>query len=149
MDLRKIKTLIELVEQSGVAELEVKEGEESVRISRFQGGIVPPMLMAGNYAPMAAPAPAPAPAPTAMAAPVAAPVAPPAAPTSATRHIVKSPMVGSFYRAASPGAKPFIEVGQEDVFEITVCGGVDRNGADAEFATGAQNAQRDLAAIGD
>jgi acetyl-CoA carboxylase biotin carboxyl carrier protein len=108
MDLRKIKTLIDLVEESGIAELEVKEGEESVRISRYPtGGMAHQVLLPpGGYAP--APAPA-APAAPAVAPPVAA--AAPAAPVS-NQHIVKSPMVGTFYRSPSPGAKSFVEVGQ-------------------------------------
>ncbi|MFT4047064.1 MAG: acetyl-CoA carboxylase biotin carboxyl carrier protein [Solimonas sp.] len=102
MDLRKIKTLIDLVEQSGISELEVREGEESVRISR-QTTAVPVQ----PFAPMPAFAAAPAAAPVA-AAPVTA-----AAPAKVdSRHIIKAPMVGTFYRAPSPGAKPFVEVGQ-------------------------------------
>jgi len=107
MDLRKIKTLIDLVQESGIAELEVKEGEESVRISRFPTGgmahqvMLPPVGMApGGYAP------APA-----TAAPAAAP-AEPAAAAKPSGHTVKSPMVGTFYRTPSPGAKAFVEVGQ-------------------------------------
>ena len=107
MDLRKIKTLIDLVEESGIAELEVKEGEESVRISRYPtGGMAHQVLLPpGGYAPApAAPSAAPA-----VAAPASAPA--PAAPPS-NQHIVKSPMVGTFYRSPSPGAKSFVEVGQ-------------------------------------
>ncbi len=109
MDLRKIKTLIDLVQESGIAELEVKEGEESVRISRFPTGgmahqvMLPPMAMQGG-----APAPAPAAGP---AAPTPAP-AEPAAAAKPSGHTVKSPMVGTFYRTPSPGAKSFVEVGQ-------------------------------------
>ncbi|MES2884980.1 MAG: acetyl-CoA carboxylase biotin carboxyl carrier protein [Pseudomonadota bacterium] len=105
MDLRKIKTLIDLVQESGIAELEVKEGEESVRISRFPTGgmahqvMLPPMPMQGAAAPSAA-------APVAAAAPEAA-----AAPKT-SGYAVKSPMVGTFYRTPSPGAKAFVEVGQ-------------------------------------
>lgn len=105
MDLRKIKTLIDLVQESGIAELEVKEGEESVRISRFPTGgmahqvMLPPMPMQGAAA-------AAAPAPVAAAAPEAA-----AAPKT-SGYTVKSPMVGTFYRTPSPGAKAFVEVGQ-------------------------------------
>ena len=118
MDLRKIKTLIELVEESGISELEVKEGEESVRISRQPIGAA---LPAQYYAPpqLAAPAPAPA------AAPAPAPVA--AAPAAAApkavdnRHIIKSPMVGTFYRSPSPGAKAFVEVGQTVKAGQTLC----------------------------
>ncbi|HEX4896205.1 MAG TPA: acetyl-CoA carboxylase biotin carboxyl carrier protein [Solimonas sp.] len=102
MDLRKIKTLIDLVEQSGISELEVREGEESVRISRQSAAPV-------QY--LAAPPPAALPAASPAAAPAASPAAAPAAVTD-NRHIVRAPMVGTFYRAPSPGAKPFVEVGQ-------------------------------------
>lgn len=120
MDLRKIKTLIELVEQSGVAELEVKEGEESVRISRLPGGVMPtPAQFIMPSAPAMVPAPMTAPAPAA--APVAAPApAAPAAPVG-NRHTVKSPMVGTFYRSPSPGAKSFIELGQTVKVGQTLC----------------------------
>jgi acetyl-CoA carboxylase biotin carboxyl carrier protein len=126
MDLRKIKTLIELVEESGVAELEVKEGEESVRISRYPGGVPPmpsqflmqaPAMMPAPAAP--APIAAPAAAPAANAAPAAAPTPPPAAATN--RHLIKSPMVGTFYRSPSPGAKSFVEIGQTVKAGQTVC----------------------------
>lgn len=120
MDLRKIKTLIELVEESGISELEVKEGEESVRISRQPGGMPPP---AHYYAPPPPPLAAPAaPAPVA-AAPAAAPAAPaaPAPKAADNRHIIKSPMVGTFYRSPSPGAKPFVEVGQTVKAGQTLC----------------------------
>ncbi len=115
MDLRKIKTLIELVEESGISELEVKEGEESVRISRQPIGVAMP---AQYYAPQQLAAPAPA------AAPAAAPTAPaPAAPApkADNRHILKSPMVGTFYRSPSPGAKSFVEVGQTVKAGQTLC----------------------------
>ncbi|AXQ29877.1 acetyl-CoA carboxylase biotin carboxyl carrier protein [Solimonas sp. K1W22B-7] len=104
MDLRKIKTLIDLVEQSGISELEVKEGEESVRISRNTGPVTQYLTAPHMMAPPAALA-APAPAAPAAAAPAARPV-------SDNRHIVKAPMVGTFYRSPSPGAKSFVEVGQ-------------------------------------
>ena len=122
MDLRKIKTLIELVEESGVAELEVKEGEESVRISRYPTGAnaMPPL----GYAmppPVYAAAPTPAPAPVANAAVEAAPAPAAAAPKPDARHIVKAPMVGTFYRSPSPGAKPFVEVGQTVKSGQTLC----------------------------
>ncbi|GGW90529.1 acetyl-CoA carboxylase biotin carboxyl carrier protein [Alteromonas halophila] len=112
MDIRKIKKLIELVEESGVAELEITEGEESVRIHRGPSGAPQPMQY--NYA-----APAPQAAPQAPAAP-AAPSEPetPAAPSG---HTVKSPMVGTFYRASSPTAKPFVEVGQSVKVGDTLC----------------------------
>jgi acetyl-CoA carboxylase biotin carboxyl carrier protein len=102
MDLRKLKTLIELVENSGIAELEIEEGEERVRITRAVAPSAHPVMMQ-----------APAPLQMAVAAPAAAPAAPlPAAvPPEPEGHLVKSPMVGTFYRAASPGAKAFVEVG--------------------------------------
>ncbi len=118
MDLRKIKTLIELVEESGISELEVKEGEESVRISRQPIGAAMP---AQYYAPpqqLAAPAPAPV---AAAAAPVAAAPAAPAPKAADNRHILKSPMVGTFYRSPSPGAKSFVEVGQTVKAGQTLC----------------------------
>ncbi|TJY59356.1 acetyl-CoA carboxylase biotin carboxyl carrier protein [Sinimarinibacterium sp. CAU 1509] len=107
MDLRKIKTLIELVEQSGISELEVREGEESVRISRQQAQLAQPIqYVTAPPAAQAAPAPA-------AAAPASAPAAPAAAAEPATnRHLVRAPMVGTFYRSPSPGAKSFVEVGQ-------------------------------------
>ena len=108
MDIRKIKKLIELVEESGITELEISEGEESVRISRA-APIAAPVAYAA--APVAAPI---------AAAVVAAPVAD-AAPAVVTGHQVKSPMVGSFYRAASPEAKPFVEVGSKVKVGDTLC----------------------------
>ena len=112
MDIRKIKKLIELVEESGIAELEITEGEESVRIHRGPTGVQAPLnySFAAPQAPQAAPAPA--------AAAVEAPVAEPAAPEG---HVVKSPMVGTFYRASSPTAKPFAEVGQQVKVGDTLC----------------------------
>ncbi len=108
MDIRKIKKLIELVEESGINELEISEGEESVRISR--GGTVmqaAPMMQA----PVAAPAPvAAAPAPVESAAPAAI-----------TGHIVRSPMVGTFYSSSSPDAPAFVEVGQHVNAGDTLC----------------------------
>jgi acetyl-CoA carboxylase biotin carboxyl carrier protein len=108
MDLRKIKTLIDLVQQSGIAELEITEGEERVRISR-----------AG--APAAAPAVAPVAMPAIAAAPIAAPAESAAQPAVPEGEVLKSPMVGTFYRAASPGAKPFVDVGQAVKAGETVC----------------------------
>ncbi|MGY0217913.1 acetyl-CoA carboxylase biotin carboxyl carrier protein [Endozoicomonadaceae bacterium StTr2] len=108
MDIRKVKKLIELLEQSGIDELEIHEGEESVRITRHtQQQIVAQPAMQAVAAPVAAAAPA-APAP----APVAAAAAAPAQDDVPAGHQVKSPMVGTFYRAASPTAAPFVEVGQ-------------------------------------
>ncbi len=102
MDLRKIKKLIDLLEESNLAELEIKEGEEVVRLSR-----VPK-----NTAPAPAPA-APAPAPVAAApAPVAAAEAP-AADALPAGHVVKAPMVGTFYASATPGTPAFVKVGQQ------------------------------------
>jgi acetyl-CoA carboxylase biotin carboxyl carrier protein len=103
LDIRKVKKLIELLEESGIAEIEIKEGEESVRISRMPtGGMITHMAPAM----MQAPAPVAAPAPAALAAPV------PAA-RRASEHVVAAPMVGTFYGSASPGAKPFVEIGTE------------------------------------
>ncbi|ALS99828.1 acetyl-CoA carboxylase biotin carboxyl carrier protein [Lacimicrobium alkaliphilum] len=111
MDIRKIKKLIELVEESGVAELEITEGEESVRIHR--GSSAPAVHYAQPY-------PAQAPAhPAAPAAP--APVAEPAAPEEPAGHVVRSPMVGTFYRASSPGSKNFVEVGSSVKVGDTLC----------------------------
>ena len=104
MDLRKIKKLIELVEESGVAELEIQEGEESVRISRSSSTPAPAPVQYAAAPPPAAPAPAPAAAPAADAAP---------AKEEVSGHQVRSPMVGTFYAAPSPGAKNFVEVGQK------------------------------------
>lgn len=112
MDLRKLKTLIELVEGSGIAELEISEGEERVRITR---------TIAAAPQPVYAPAPQPAAVPVAAAAPAAAPAAEPAKPATPEGHVVKSPMVGTFYRSASPGAKPFVDVGQSVNSGDTLC----------------------------
>lgn len=121
MDLRKIKTLIDLVEQSGISELEVKEGEESVRISRNTGPVS--NYYSGGPAMSAAPAPAyaAAPAPTPASAATAPAAAPAPRPLIDTRHIVRSPLVGTFYRSPSPGAKPFVEVGQTVKAGQTLC----------------------------
>jgi acetyl-CoA carboxylase biotin carboxyl carrier protein len=110
MDLRKLKKLIDLVQESGIAELEITEGEEKVKI--VKGGAV-------DIAPLAAPA-APAAAARAAAPPPAAPAAaePPAGQEG---HVVKAPMVGTFYRTPSPDAKAFVEVGQAVKEGQTVC----------------------------
>ena len=110
MDLRKIKTLIELVENSGIAELEISEGEERVRISR-----------SSSVQPVYASAPQPQFVQSAAAPAAAAPAAAPEAPAAPEGHIVKSPMVGSFYRSASPGSKPFVDVGQSVSAGDTLC----------------------------
>jgi acetyl-CoA carboxylase biotin carboxyl carrier protein len=108
MDLRKVKKLIDLVSDSGIAELEITEGEERVRISRYgQGG---PAVMYSQQPMMMAPQ---------AAAPAAAPAA--VEPAEPEGHIVKSPMVGTFYRAPSPGAKVFVEVGQTVNAGDTLC----------------------------
>lgn len=116
MDLRKLKKLIDLVQESGIAELEITEGEEKVRIAR--GGTVstgqaqaaPVPAPAGSAALASAPAPSAAPAPAA-----------PEPPAAGDGHAMKSPMVGTFYRAPSPDAKPFVEVGQVVKEGQTLC----------------------------
>ena len=116
MDIRKIKKLIELLEESNIGELEIKEGEESVRIARNSGTTQYFSAPAPAYA---APAAAPvAAAPTA--APASATAAAPAAPIS-SGHIVKSPMVGTFYRSPSPGSPSFIEVGKSVKAGDVIC----------------------------
>jgi acetyl-CoA carboxylase biotin carboxyl carrier protein len=105
LDIRKVKKLIELLEESGIAEIEIKEGEEAVRISRMPtGGYMTHMQPQMMQAPVAT-----------IAAPVAAPSAAPAAPAArnANEHVVAAPMVGTFYASATPGAKPFVEIGTE------------------------------------
>lgn len=111
MDLRKLKKLIDLVQESGIGELEITEGEEKVRISRM--GAAAPMVMA-THAPMAMLAP------NGAAAPAAAPAAP-EAPAAPSGHALKSPMVGTFYRSPSPGAPAFVEVGQAVAKGQTLC----------------------------
>ncbi len=101
MDIRKVKKLIELLDESNVAEIEIHEGEESVRISRHGSG-APQFMM-----------PAAAPAPAGAAAPAAMPTAAPSAPEIDDACLARSPMVGTFYRSPSPGAKSFVEEGQE------------------------------------
>jgi acetyl-CoA carboxylase biotin carboxyl carrier protein len=113
MDLRKLKKLIDLVQESGIAELEITEGEEKVKIVRG-GRVVTEMVVAP--APLAAPAPA---APAGV--PAAAATAPAEAAAPVEGHVLKSPMVGTFYRAPSPGAKPFVEVGDAVKAGQTVC----------------------------
>jgi acetyl-CoA carboxylase biotin carboxyl carrier protein len=110
MDIRKVKKLIELLEESGIAEIEISEGEESVRISRYPQGGMPQVAMSpAMFAPPAA---------------VAAPAAPSAAPETAppiTGHKVEAPMVGTFYACPSPGAKAFVEVGSTVSPGDTLC----------------------------
>ncbi|UYI46948.1 acetyl-CoA carboxylase biotin carboxyl carrier protein [Vibrio parahaemolyticus] len=112
MDIRKIKKLIELVEESGIAELEISEGEESVRISRHGAAAAPAPV---HYAAAPVAAPAPAAAPVAEAPAAEAPAAVPAG------HQVLSPMVGTFYRSPSPDSKAFVEVGQKVNAGDTLC----------------------------
>ncbi|WP_027856349.1 acetyl-CoA carboxylase biotin carboxyl carrier protein [Marinobacterium jannaschii] len=107
MDIRKVKKLIELLEESNINEIEIKEGEESVRISRSAAS---EHVFAAPYPAYAAPAAAPMPA--AAAAPAAAPAAEAEAAPATTGHVIKSPMVGTFYRSPSPSSPAFIEVGQ-------------------------------------
>jgi acetyl-CoA carboxylase biotin carboxyl carrier protein len=108
MDIRKVKKLIELLEESGVSEIEIKEGEESVRISRHPTGTVHTIM--APAAQMAAPVGAVA---AAIPAPAASGAPAPAAPTYAPDQAVTAPMVGTFYSAPAPGAKPFVEIGSE------------------------------------
>ena len=115
MDLRKLKKLIDLVEESGIAEIEVTEGEEKVRITRSVAAPAVQTVYATAPAPVAAPAAA---APTASA--PAAPAAPSAAPANHA-NAQKSPMVGTFYRAASPTSDPFVEVGHTVKEGQTLC----------------------------
>jgi acetyl-CoA carboxylase biotin carboxyl carrier protein len=107
MDIRKIKKLIELLEESGIAEIEIKEGEEAVRISRMPVGPVVTQLVP-QIAPAAPVAAAPAPAPGALPASEAA-----APKAKSNEHVVTAPMVGTFYGSPSPGAKAFVEIGDE------------------------------------
>ena len=109
MDIRKVKKLIELLDETGVAEIEIKEGEESVRISRHpSGGTFAMMPQHMMYGPPPAPAAAPA---AAAVTPAAAAVASAAAATA--DQTVTAPMVGTFYSASAPGAKPFVDIGSE------------------------------------
>ena len=111
MDLRKLKTLIDLVSESNVSELEITEAEGKVRIVKSSGA---PVVMQQPVVMVAAPAAAPA---------AGAPAAPTAeaAPAAPAGHAVKSPMVGTFYRSASPGAKPFVEIGSVVKEGETIC----------------------------
>lgn len=120
MDIRKVKKLIELLEESGISEIEIREGEESVRISRHNHGasiMMQPPAWASPYAP----GPAPVSAPAAQPAPAAPGPLTPVAEPAVSGHAVRSPMVGTFYRSASPGGKPFVEVGSRVNAGDTVC----------------------------
>ncbi|MDJ0833758.1 MAG: acetyl-CoA carboxylase biotin carboxyl carrier protein [Gammaproteobacteria bacterium] len=112
MDIRKIKKLIELLEESGIAELEIKEGEESVRISRQSSSVAAPVM------PMAAPVAA---APAAAPATAAEASDPPAAAEDSGGHRIKSPMVGTYYASPSPTSGPFVKVGQKVNVGDTLC----------------------------
>jgi len=107
LDIRKVKKLIELLEESGIAEIEIKEGEEAVRISRMPTGVVTHVQPAVMQAPVMAAAPV---APVAATASGGVPSVPA---RRANEHVVAAPMVGTFYACASPGAKPFVEIGTE------------------------------------
>jgi acetyl-CoA carboxylase biotin carboxyl carrier protein len=115
MDLRKLKTLIDLVSESNVSELEITEAEGKVRIVKGGGAVMSAVAPVMQMAP-AGPAPVAAPTPAAAAEPAAAPA--PAAPTG---HALKSPMVGTFYRSSSPGSKAFVEVGDTVKEGDTLC----------------------------
>ena len=106
MDLRKLKTLIELVESSGIAELEISEGEERVRITRTAASVLQTYAPAQQQPAIAATTPT---------------TAEPAKPAAPEGHVVKSPMVGTFYRSASPGSKAFVDVGQSVNSGDTLC----------------------------
>lgn len=111
MDIRKVKKLIELLEESGIAEIEITEGEESVRISRHSAAPAPQMFHYPAGQPMSAPPAAPQPAPATEDRKSSVPEG----------HRVTSPMVGTFYRASNPGAKPFVDVGSQVKAGDTLC----------------------------
>ena len=112
MDLRKLKTLIDLVSESNVSELEITEAEGKVRIVKSVAGVVQQYVPAPAAQAPAAPAPAAA---------QMAELPAPSAPAVPAGHVVKSPMVGTFYRSSSPGAKPFVEVGSQVKEGETIC----------------------------
>ncbi len=119
MDIRKVKKLIELLDESGIAEIEITEGEEAVRISRYPANVPAPAA-----APVAAPVVAAAPQVAAAPAQAASPA--PASPIAMTEseedgHVVMAPMVGTFYSASSPGAAPFVQVGDRVGIGDTLC----------------------------
>lgn len=110
MDLRKLKKLIDLVQESGIAELEITEGEEKVRISRAGTAVQTAVMTMPQATTMMAAAPAAAAAPAVI-----------EAPAEPEGHVVKSPMVGTFYRSSAPAAKPFVEIGQSVNAGDTLC----------------------------
>ena len=113
MDIRKVKKLIELLDESGIAEIEITEGEEAIRISRYAPNVA---------APVATPMPTMAAAPAATAPPVPAPASPIAmAEAEEDGHVVMAPMVGTFYNASSPGSSPFVQVGDRVEVGDTLC----------------------------
>jgi acetyl-CoA carboxylase biotin carboxyl carrier protein len=112
MDIRKVKKLIELLEESGIAEIEIREGEESVRISRYSTSAAAQAPVYSYAAP---------PAPLASAQPAAPAAAPPPPLAAKTDHTVTAPMVGTYYSAAAPGAKPFVDIGSEVNVGDTLC----------------------------
>ena len=113
MDIRKVKKLIELLDESGIAEIEITEGEEAVRISRYPANFAAPVPVAMQ--PMAA-------APAQAAAPTPAPATPIAmAEAEEDGHVVMAPMVGTFYNASSPGSPPFVQVGDRVEVGDTLC----------------------------
>jgi acetyl-CoA carboxylase biotin carboxyl carrier protein len=112
MDLRKLKKLIDLVQESGIGELEITEGEEKVRISRAGNTVQTAVMTMPQGQTMVAAAPVVA---------AAAPAAAPETPAEPEGHEVKSPMVGTFYRSSAPGAKPFVEIGQSVNAGDTLC----------------------------
>ncbi len=114
MDIRKIKKMIELLEESGIAEIEIKEGEETLRIARALPS--QPPVYAQMPVPVAPAAPSPA-----QAAPAPAPAGPAAVRAGAGEHIVTAPMVGTYYSAPSPGAKNFVEIGDEVELGQVMC----------------------------
>jgi len=111
MDIRKVKKLIEMLEDSNLGEIEIREGEESIRISRASSSGAPVVTM--SHAPAAPPA--------AVAPPVGVPAAPPPAAAVPAGHTVTSPMVGTFYRSASPEVPPFVDVGKQVKVGDTLC----------------------------
>jgi acetyl-CoA carboxylase biotin carboxyl carrier protein len=121
MDLRKLKKLIDLVQESGIGEIEITEGEERVRIARGGHVTVTPAAAAPAAVPAPAPTAAPAPAAAAAAAVAGAPGAAAEQRPAEAGHAVKSPMVGTFYRAPSPEAKPFVAVGDTVKEGQTLC----------------------------
>src|SRR5262249_22597939 len=118
MDIRKIKKLIELLEESGIAEIEIKEGEEAVRISRMPAGGVATQVAA---APVHAPVGAVSPSAAGAGAPASAPAGAGAAKARRNENLSTAPMVGSFYGSPSPGAKPFVEIGDEIKLGQVLC----------------------------